>query len=83
MSINGIAYISGMFMDTQIFPHRRYARADVEMKRKALEKAYPSPAPDNLPSWQKDEVLLTWLKSLNAISLLVMILKIGVLKRTP
>ena len=41
-----------------------YARADTEMKRKALEKAYPEMVTSNLPHWENDEALLTWLASL-------------------
>ncbi len=41
-----------------------YARADVEMKRKALENAYENPTPKNIPQWQQDDSLLEWLKSL-------------------
>jgi site-specific recombinase XerD len=41
-----------------------YARANLEMKRKALEAiAEPSPVP-SLPSWQRDQTLLDWLRSL-------------------
>ncbi len=43
-----------------------YARADMEMKRRALEKAsHSSPKIKiKLPSWQKDRKLLDWLSSL-------------------
>ncbi|MGH9960033.1 MAG: tyrosine-type recombinase/integrase [Pyrinomonadaceae bacterium] len=41
-----------------------YARANLEMKRKALEKvAGVSPLPE-LPSWKQDKSLLEWLHSL-------------------
>ncbi len=41
-----------------------YARANLEMKRKALEKvADVSPLP-KIPSWQEDKTLLEWLHSL-------------------
>jgi site-specific recombinase XerD len=41
-----------------------YARANLEMKRKALEKlTEPSPTP-TLPVWQQDTNLLNWLHSL-------------------
>ena len=40
-----------------------YARANLEMKRKALEKiSDPSPVP-KLPSWQENKTLLAWLQS--------------------
>jgi len=41
-----------------------YARANLEMKRKALEKvADPQPLP-TIPSWKQDQSLLRWLHSL-------------------
>jgi integrase/recombinase XerD len=41
-----------------------YARANLEMKRKALEKISDSSAIPKIPSWQQDKNLLEWLKSL-------------------
>jgi len=41
-----------------------YARADTETKRKAIETAYPDLIDSNLPDWNKDQGLLTWLSSL-------------------
>ncbi len=41
-----------------------YARADTEMKRKALEKVHLDFPVDNQTSWQKNESLLSWLQSL-------------------
>ena len=41
-----------------------YARADLQMKREALEKLAPSVTPHGLPSWQTDAELLEWLRSL-------------------
>jgi site-specific recombinase XerD len=38
-----------------------YARADTEMKRKAIENAYPDLIDPNLPDWNKDQTLLSWL----------------------
>jgi site-specific recombinase XerD len=41
-----------------------YARANLEMKRKALEKvSEPSPIP-SIPTWQQNKNLLDWLRSL-------------------
>ena len=43
---------------------RIYARANLEMKRKALEKlANDTPLP-NMPSWTQNNTLLEWLRSL-------------------
>jgi integrase/recombinase XerD len=41
-----------------------YARANLEMKRKALENVTePSPVPI-IPAWQQNQDLLEWLRSL-------------------
>ena len=41
-----------------------YARADSEMKRKAIENAYPDLVPEKLPKWEEDGDLMKWLASL-------------------
>jgi len=41
-----------------------YARADLDMKRRALEKIATPAAPRSVPSWQDDSELLTWLRAL-------------------
>jgi integrase len=41
-----------------------YAKADLEMKRQALEKVADVLPTPSLPSWQSNKDLLTWLKSL-------------------
>lgn len=41
-----------------------YARADTETKRKAIENAYPDLVDDNLPNWNKDGALISWLSNL-------------------
>jgi integrase/recombinase XerD len=41
-----------------------YAKADTEMKRKALENVYPDLIDSNLPDWNKDQSLLSWLSAL-------------------
>ncbi len=41
-----------------------YARADLDMKRRALEKVAPQSALRTVPSWQDDTSLLTWLHTL-------------------
>jgi site-specific recombinase XerD len=40
-----------------------YARANLEMKRAALEKVSPAPTP-KMPSWKENKNLLQWLQSL-------------------
>jgi site-specific recombinase XerD len=41
-----------------------YARTDTETKRKAIENAYPDLIESNLPDWNKDQALLSWLAEL-------------------
>ena len=41
-----------------------YARANLETKRKALERVDPSTKPARPPRWRRDPELLTWLESL-------------------
>jgi site-specific recombinase XerD len=41
-----------------------YARADLEMKRRALEKAASKEPSTTLPSWREDKSLMAWLRSL-------------------
>jgi site-specific recombinase XerC len=41
-----------------------YAPADMEMKRKGLEKAGQIPVQSEAPSWRSDKNLMDWLKTL-------------------
>ncbi|MGZ3301425.1 MAG: hypothetical protein ACXWO3_11245 [Isosphaeraceae bacterium] len=41
-----------------------YARANLDMKRRALDKASTKSPTPAIPSWQKDKGLLDWLTSL-------------------
>ncbi|ETR73556.1 MAG: phage-specific recombinase/integrase XerD [Candidatus Magnetoglobus multicellularis str. Araruama] len=41
-----------------------YAKCDSELKRQAIEKAYPDMIDSNLPDWNKDAALLDWLSNL-------------------
>jgi len=59
-----LIYIRDLLGHVDIETTEVYARADTEMKRKALEKAYPDIVVTNLPHWEKDENLLSWLTSL-------------------
>ena len=59
-----LIYIRDFLGHVDIETTEVYARADTEMKRKALEKAYPEMVVTNLPHWEKDENLLSWLTSL-------------------
>ena len=40
-----------------------YARANLEMKRAAIEKVSPAPTPE-IPSWKENKSLLQWLQGL-------------------
>lgn len=42
-----------------------YAKTDSKQKREAIEKAYVDVTPTEEPMWEKNEDLLTWLKSFN------------------
>lgn len=41
-----------------------YAKCDSELKRQAIENAYPDLVDSNLPDWSKDAALLDWLSKL-------------------
>ena len=41
-----------------------YAKADTETKRKAVENVYPDLIDSNLPDWNKDQALLSWLSEI-------------------
>lgn len=41
-----------------------YAKCDTELKRRAIENAYPDLIDSNLPDWNKDTALVDWLASL-------------------
>lgn len=41
-----------------------YAKCDSELKRQAIESAYPNLIDSNLPDWNKDDALLNWLSNL-------------------
>lgn len=57
-------YIRDFLGHVQIETTEVYARADAEMKRKALEAAHLDLPVETQTSWQKDQSLLSWLQSL-------------------
>lgn len=59
-----LVYIRDLLGHVSIRTTEVYARADSEMKRRALEAAYPTEASVSLPPWQANTELLVWLKSL-------------------
>jgi len=59
-----LIYIRDLLGHVDISTTEIYARADTELKRKALESSYPNMVSKDLPEWNDDENLFTWLKSL-------------------
>ena len=59
-----LIYIRDLLGHVDIATTEVYARADTEMKRKALEGAYPDIVTNTLPHWTKDDDLLSWLSTL-------------------
>ncbi|OPY65595.1 MAG: Tyrosine recombinase XerC [Syntrophorhabdaceae bacterium PtaU1.Bin034] len=59
-----LVYIRDFLGHASVTTSEIYARADTHMKRLALEQAYSPAVADNLPTWQDDKNLLTWLQRL-------------------
>ena len=59
-----LVYIKDILGHVDISTTETYAAADLEMKRKALEQAAPV-TPENIPIWQQDKDLLTWLNDIS------------------
>jgi site-specific recombinase XerD len=60
-----LVYIRDILGHADLKTTEIYARIDGEMKRKALESAYPNITPsDVIPIWQQDNDLLAWLQNL-------------------
>lgn len=59
-----LIYIRDFLGHTDIKTTEIYARADTELKRKALENAYPDLVDPNLPDWNKNTDLMSWLSGL-------------------
>ena len=59
-----LIYIRDLLGHVDISTTEIYARTDTELKRKALEKAYPDMVVTDLPQWNQDEGLLAWLSNL-------------------
>jgi len=59
-----LIYIRDFLGHVEISTTEVYARCDSEQKRKAIEAAYPNAPQTQMPSWQTDEGLMVWLKSL-------------------
>jgi site-specific recombinase XerD len=59
-----LIYIRDFLGHSDIKTTEIYARTDTETKRKAIENAFPDLIDSNLPDWNKDQALLTWLSEL-------------------
>ena len=59
-----LIYIRDLLGHVDIATTEVYARADTELKRKALEQAYPNMVSEGLPQWNQDEDLIAWLTSI-------------------
>lgn len=59
-----LPYIRDILGHVDLTTTEIYARASTEAKRKALEATYTEIVTDELPEWNNDSGLLTWLASL-------------------
>ena len=59
-----LIYIRDLLGHVDLATTEIYARADTELKRRALEHAYPTLVSDDFPDWTEDDALLTWLTRL-------------------
>jgi integrase/recombinase XerD len=59
-----LIYIRDFLGHADIKTTEIYARVDTETKRKAIENLYPDLIDSNLPDWNKDQTLLSWLSAL-------------------
>jgi integrase/recombinase XerD len=59
-----LIYIRDFLGHTDMKTTEVYARADTELKRKALEQAYPDLVDPDLPDWNTNTDLMSWLASL-------------------
>ena len=59
-----LIYIRDFLGHVDIKSTEIYCRTDTETKRKAIENAYPDLIDSDLPDWNKDQNLLSWLSEL-------------------
>jgi site-specific recombinase XerD len=59
-----LIYIRDFLGHSDIKTTEIYARADIELKRKALENAYPALVEPDLPDWNTNSDLMFWLSNL-------------------
>ena len=59
-----LIYIRDLLGHVDLKTTEIYARADTEMKRKAIDDIYPDLVDSSLPDWNKDQALLFWLSEI-------------------
>ena len=59
-----LIYIRDFLGHSDIKTTEIYARADSDLKRKALENAYPDLIDSKLPNWNENSNLMEWLVNL-------------------
>ena len=59
-----IVYIRDFLGHCSVVTTEIYARADSEMKRKAIESVYMDLSPGEMPKWEENEDLMYWLQNL-------------------
>lgn len=59
-----LIYIRDFLGHCNVVTTEIYARADTEMKRKAIESAYMDLSPQDMPKWEENEDLMCWLQNL-------------------
>ena len=59
-----LIYIRDFLGHSNVVTTEIYARADTEMKRKAIESAYTDLSPLEMPKWEENEDLMYWLQNL-------------------
>lgn len=60
-----LVYIRDILGHCSVQTTEIYARVDSKQKREAIEKAYTNVIPSEMPAWQRNEDLLSWLKDFN------------------
>jgi site-specific recombinase XerD len=59
-----LIYIRDFLGHVNVVTTEIYARADSEMKRKAIESAYVDLTPKDMPGWEENQDLMFWLQNL-------------------
>ena len=59
-----LIYIRDFLGHSNVITTEVYARADNDMKRKALEESYKELYTEEMPKWEEDENLMQWLQNL-------------------